>query len=136
MSTGTASSVSSRVRASNDERDDTATRLHQALGEGRLDLTETEERVAAAYAMQYRDELPLLLADLPAQSPATSWNGSAIPTWHEVRSSAVWRIRATLLGPAGSQRPTPAQDRTTTLLTALALLWTPACAFLGAGLVR
>jgi hypothetical protein len=52
-------------------------------------------------------------------------------------ASAVWRIRATLLGAASSQRPTPAQGRVAAPLTALALLWTLlACAFLGAGLVR
>jgi hypothetical protein len=56
--------------------------------------------------------------------------------WDEVWPSAVWRIRATLLGAASSQRPTPAQGRVAAPLTALALLWTLACAFLGAGLVR
>jgi hypothetical protein len=34
-----------------------------------------------------------------------------------------------------SDRPTTAQCRTAALLVALAVLWTIACAFLGAGLV-
>jgi hypothetical protein len=45
-----------RQRASDAEREDTVARLHHALGEGRLDLAETEERSVAAYAAQYRDE--------------------------------------------------------------------------------
>ena len=58
-------SRSGRVRASDADRADTVARLHHALGEGRLDLAETDERVAAAYAARYRSELPPLLADLP-----------------------------------------------------------------------
>ena len=53
------------VRASDAEREAVVARLHAALGEGRLDLAETEERVAAAYAARYRHELPATLADLP-----------------------------------------------------------------------
>lgn len=53
------------VRASDAEREDTVARLHHALGEGRLDLAETEVRVAAAYVARYRSELsPLLPADM------------------------------------------------------------------------
>ncbi len=54
------SEPSPRVRASTSEREETVARLHHALGEGRLDLAETETRIAAAYAAQYRDELPPL----------------------------------------------------------------------------
>ena len=39
--------ASSSVRASHAERAATVERLHAALGEGRLELDETEERVAA-----------------------------------------------------------------------------------------
>jgi Domain of unknown function (DUF1707) len=125
-----------RLRASDAEREETANRLHQALGEGRLNLAETEERVAAAYAAQYRDELPPLLADLPQPSATTSWNWSAAPTWAEVWTAAVWRARTTLLGAGAGDRPTAAQARTAAVLSALAALWTVVCAFLGAGLVH
>ena len=120
-----------RLRTSDAEREDTVARLHQALGEGRLDLAETEERSAAAYAAQYRDELPLLLADLP--QPGATRIGSDAPSWSELWVSAVWRARIAALG--ASDRPTTAQCRTAALLVALAALWTIACAFLGAGLV-
>ena len=36
-----------RLRASDAEREDTVAQLHQALGEGRLDLADNESRVAA-----------------------------------------------------------------------------------------
>jgi hypothetical protein len=121
-----------RLRVSDAEREDTVARLHQALGEGRLDLAENESRVAAAYAAQYRDELPLLLADLPTAS-AGGWTHSAAPAWSEIWVSVVWRARTTLLG--AGDRPTAAQSRNAALLVALAMLWTIVCAFLGAGMV-
>jgi hypothetical protein len=120
-----------RVRASNAEREEAVARLHHALGEGRLDLAEVEPRVAAAYAAQYRDELPLLLADLPQSGSAHT--GTDAPSWSELWVSAVWRARIAVLG--ASDRPTTAQCRTAALLVALAVLWTIACGFLGAGLV-
>ena len=124
--------TSAPLRASNAEREETVARLHQALGEGRLDLAETEDRVAAAYAVQYRDELPLLLADLPHSAAGRA--GSDAPSWSELWVSAVWRARTTLLDER--EHPTAAQRRTAALLLALAVLWTIACAFLGAGLVH
>ena len=64
--------ASSLVRASHAERAATVDRLHAALGEGRLELDETEERVAAAYGSSYRSDLLPLLADLPASRTSRS----------------------------------------------------------------
>jgi hypothetical protein len=136
-SASTSTPEPTRLRASDAEREDTVARLHHALGEGRLDLAETEERSAAAYAAQYRDELPALLADLPqAGAPRTGapGNGVTAPEWAELWVSAVWRARTTLLDEPG--RPTAAQCRIAALLVVLAVLWTIAGAFLGAGLVH
>jgi hypothetical protein len=120
------------VRASNAEREEIVARLHHALGEGRLDLAETEERVAAAYAATYRGELAPLLADLPA---ATASPGP-VPEWSALWASFVWRARTVVLGPeAAGAAPTPAQCRTAALLTVLALVWMTVCAFLGAAMV-
>jgi hypothetical protein len=129
--TSTSAPRPTRLRTSDAEREETVARLHQALGEGRLDLAETEERSAAAYAAQYRDELPLLLADLPHSGIART--GTDALSWSELWVSAVWRARIAVLGT--SDRPTAAQCRSAALLLALAVLWTIACAFLGAGLV-
>ena len=54
-----------RLRTSDKEREEIAEILRAAMTEGRLDLTEGEERLAAAYAAKYRDELKPLTADLP-----------------------------------------------------------------------
>jgi hypothetical protein len=54
-----------RTRASDSEREQVATILRAAMAEGRLDLATGEERLAAAYAATFRDELGPLTADLP-----------------------------------------------------------------------
>jgi hypothetical protein len=59
----------SRVRASDAEREQVADRLRAAMEEGRLTLDEGGQRLAAAYAVTYRDELSELIADLPPAEP-------------------------------------------------------------------
>jgi len=54
-----------RTRASDTEREQVATILRAAMTEGRLDLATGEERLAAAYAATFRDELGPLTTDLP-----------------------------------------------------------------------
>lgn len=123
MSTTTAVSP----RASDAERADTVARLHEALGAGRLDLTETDERVAAAYAARYHHELTALLADLPRADASFT----DAPSWTTLWMLAVWRAHTALAGTAGP-RPTGPQQRRAAVLTVLALLWTAACAAVGA----
>jgi len=114
-------------RASDAERADTVARLHEALGAGRLDLAETDDRVAAAYAARHRHELTDLLADLPAGDTAFTEAPRGDALWTLV----VWRLRTAVTGVAGP-RPTAAQHRTTALLTTLAVVWFVVCAVLGA----
>lgn len=57
-----------RIRTSDTEREEVVSVLRSAMGEGRLSLPEGEERIAAAYAATYRDELGPLTADLPDES--------------------------------------------------------------------
>lgn len=62
------------LRCSNAERERTSSALHEATGEGRLTLEETEERLAKVYVAQYRAELDALTADLPNPEPVrTGW---------------------------------------------------------------
>src|SRR5262249_7272731 len=56
----------SRTRASDSEREEIAQIVRDAVGEGRLDIPEGDERLAAVYAAKYRDELGPLVTDLPA----------------------------------------------------------------------
>jgi ketosteroid isomerase-like protein len=60
------------LRASDAERESTATRLRSAAGEGRLGLDELAERLDAAFAAVTRADLERLTADLPAQARSSA----------------------------------------------------------------
>lgn len=125
------------TRASDAERELAVARLYDALGEGRLDLGETEERVSAANAARHRSGLSALLADLP-DSPGThaAPRPSLAPEWSAIWASAVWRAR-TALWPSALEAgpPSRAECRLAAAVTLLAVLWTMACAVVGAALV-
>ena len=55
------------MRASDTERDEVVEDLRGHAADGRLDLAELEERVAAALHARTQDELARLTADLPAR---------------------------------------------------------------------
>jgi Domain of unknown function (DUF1707) len=130
-------SPSRPVRVSNAEREETVARLHDALGEGRLDLAETEARVAAAYAATYRSELPALLADLPDGPGGAGLAQSGVPAWGAIWTAVVWRARIAVLGAgvAGEGSPTGEQRRLAAALTVFAAVWMTLFAFLCAALV-
>jgi hypothetical protein len=125
------------VRASDAEREDTVRRLHQALGEGRLNLQETETRVAAAYTAVFRGELPELVDDLPEQ-PSTAealLDHTEAPSWQILWTALVWRARVSLWDGSGTSRqcaPGRGERRLAALLLALAGLWLLVCAMIGA----
>ena len=58
-------SAPARLRTSDAEREQVAEILRAAMAEGRLDLSEGEERLTTTYAAKFRDELTGLTADLP-----------------------------------------------------------------------
>jgi hypothetical protein len=123
------------VRASDAEREAVVAALHAALGEGRLDLAETESRVIAAYAARVRADLSPLLTDLPGGTAriAAPLAGPSAPAWSVIWTDAVWRARTVLLGP-DEPRPGAAQCRTAAVLSALVVLWLLVCLLLGASL--
>ena len=55
----------SRLRTSDNEREQVASILRAAVAEGRLSLQDGDDRLARAYEAVYRDELAPLTADLP-----------------------------------------------------------------------
>ena len=59
-----------RIRASDAEREAVATELADHLKDGRLDLTEFEERMSQAMDARTRGDLDQLLADLPPRMQA------------------------------------------------------------------
>ena len=60
-----ASSGDGSIRAGNADRERVVAQLNAAFSEGRLDVGELDERVAAAYAAKTLGELVPLTADLP-----------------------------------------------------------------------
>ncbi|AEV82849.1 hypothetical protein ACWT_1830 [Actinoplanes sp. SE50] len=54
-----------RLRTSDSEREQIAGLLREAMTEGRLTLDEGEQRLGAAYAATFRDDLDVLVRDLP-----------------------------------------------------------------------
>ncbi|QJY45612.1 DUF1707 SHOCT-like domain-containing protein [Pseudonocardia broussonetiae] len=53
------------IRISDADRERAASRLHQALAEGRITVSELEERLSVVYGARYEAELLPPLADLP-----------------------------------------------------------------------
>jgi hypothetical protein len=82
-----------RLRASDAERAATVEMLRDAVARGLLDHDEGGERMAAAFAVRFRDELPLLTADLPSAPAATA----PAPGWRALGSAAVTQVRADVL---------------------------------------
>lgn len=70
-----------QIRAGNDDREKVVKQLNDAFSEGRLELSELEERVSAAYAAKTIGELRPLTADLPGIPGMTSVPQWAPPTW-------------------------------------------------------
>ena len=120
--------VAPPMRASDAERAAAADRLHVALVEGRLDIGETEDRLAAVYAARHRSDLPPLLADLPVpdtDSRVGGWPG----VWRVVVDQA-WSSSAPARGAAPS-RPDAAQRRAVSVVLTAAALWAILCLLAG-----
>lgn len=86
------------TRASDAERERTAQLLQHAVGEGRLDLTDFDERLRAAYAAVTRADLHDVTAGLPAPAPVAVPVRKAAPpdsAWSE--QWRTWRRVSVLL---------------------------------------
>ncbi|BBG00621.1 hypothetical protein PSA01_40340 [Pseudonocardia saturnea] len=66
------------MRISDADREAAAKRLHDALGEGRITLTELEERLDAVYAARTASELRPPLADLPGSELVAPRTGELV----------------------------------------------------------
>jgi len=82
----TASPGDGSIRAGNADRERVVAQLNAAFAEGRLDVAELDERVAAAYAAKTLGELVPLTADLPVgkgRSATPARRESAVPARRE-----------------------------------------------------
>jgi Domain of unknown function (DUF1707) len=86
-----------RLRASDADREAVVLTLLDGIARGLLTMDEGDERVAAAYAARFLDDLPRLTADLPpapASAPvAPGWRALALLAWLQVRTAVagLWR---------------------------------------------
>jgi hypothetical protein len=80
-----------RLRASDADRAATVSDLRDAVARGLLDHDEGGERMAAAFAVRFRDELPPLTVDLP---PSAAAGAGPAPGWRSVGSTAVAQLRS------------------------------------------
>jgi hypothetical protein len=122
-----------RLRASDADREAVVRTLLDGIARGLLTLEEGDERVAAAYAARFLDDLPRLTADLPpAPAPAPvapGWRALALLTWLQVRTAVtgLWR---------GTRRAVGSRPRlvlATIALLALVSLMAATAAAAGAG---
>ena len=67
-----------QLRVSDAERNAVAGRLNAAVGEGRLNLDEFSQRIAAAYGARVQGELEVLIRDLPAKPGDRAPSGSGV----------------------------------------------------------
>src|SRR3954468_1265563 len=80
----------SRLRASDTDRQQTVHELQDAASRGLLTPDEAGERMAAAYAAQHVDELPVLTADLPPLGPPAP----TAPGWRALITLLLLQVRA------------------------------------------
>ncbi|GAB2708682.1 DUF1707 SHOCT-like domain-containing protein [Nocardia thraciensis] len=86
--------IATGTRASDAERQQVAELLARHLSEGRLDLAEYDQRIAQVYATTTRDDLKLVLSDLPklpkqrAAQQKTSATSNRFPIWQRIEGSA------------------------------------------------
>lgn len=59
------------LRAGDDEREAVAEMVRSALGEGRIDLDEVDDRLGAVYQAKTHGDLAAVIEDLVARPPAT-----------------------------------------------------------------
>lgn len=92
--------ITTGTRASNAERDKVVRLLARHLEDGRIDLAEYDQRTAQVYATTTRDDLQLVLSDLPklSKEPAgTSDSGARIPIWQKIEGSSWLGVSALVL---------------------------------------
>ncbi|MBF6354725.1 DUF1707 domain-containing protein [Nocardia higoensis] len=79
--------ISPATRASDAERDQVVQQLARHLADGRLDIAEYDARVARVYATTTRDDLDIVLSDLPRSAEAAGRpvrSGSRLPLWQRI----------------------------------------------------
>ncbi|WP_431969503.1 DUF1707 SHOCT-like domain-containing protein [Nocardia sp. bgisy134] len=83
--------ISTGTRASDAERDQIVRLLGRHMADGRIDLAEYDQRVARVYGTATRDDLQLVLSDLPKLSKEAAAQPKPrprIPMWQRIEGSS------------------------------------------------
>ncbi|MFJ1457031.1 DUF1707 domain-containing protein [Nocardia wallacei] len=84
--------ITTGTRASDAERQQVADLLSRHLSEGRIDLAEYDQRVARVFATTTRDDLQLVLSDLPKlprqRAAAPGKSPARLPIWQRIEGGA------------------------------------------------
>ncbi|MFI1913163.1 DUF1707 domain-containing protein [Nocardia sp. NPDC020380] len=83
--------ITSGTRASDAERAQVADQLGRHMSDGRLDLAEYNERLTRVYGTATREDLALVLQDLPKLSKTTAAQAASrtrLPIWQRIEGSA------------------------------------------------
>lgn len=89
------------IRISDADRERAAQRLHTALAEGRITVSELEERLSVVYGARYEYELIPPLADLPSDQPVPVATPVGPPVvlkagMSSIRRAGAWKVPARL----------------------------------------
>ncbi|MEU7628987.1 DUF1707 domain-containing protein [Nocardia sp. NPDC049220] len=83
--------ISTGTRASNAERDKVVRLLGQHMADGRIDLAEYDTRVAQVYVTAAREDLQVVLSDLPAlraEATEPAHTRPRLPIWQRIEGTA------------------------------------------------
>ncbi|MGV9616135.1 DUF1707 SHOCT-like domain-containing protein [Nocardia xishanensis] len=83
--------ISTGTRASDAERDQIVRLLGRHMADGRIDLAEYDQRVARVYGSATRDDLQLVLSDLPKLSKDSAAHSNPrprIPVWQRIEGGS------------------------------------------------
>jgi hypothetical protein len=84
------------LRASDQDRDQVVAKLQRALGEGRIDLDEFDDRTWRVWQAKTYGDLAAITSDLPAAAPAPAGPRPVPPARHRPPGIAPWLTVVTL----------------------------------------
>ncbi|QIS14621.1 DUF1707 SHOCT-like domain-containing protein [Nocardia arthritidis] len=80
--------LSTGTRASDAERERVVRLLGRHMADGRIDLAEYDQRVARVYATATREELSVVLSDLPRLKDSVAQRNSRVPIWQRIEGGS------------------------------------------------
>ncbi|WP_225729780.1 MULTISPECIES: DUF1707 domain-containing protein [unclassified Nocardia] len=89
--------LSTGTRASDAERERVVRLLGRHMADGRIDLAEYDQRVARVYATATREELSVVLSDLPRLKDSVAQRNSRVPIWQRIEGGSWFGVSVLVL---------------------------------------